>query len=50
LAARSGKFTAVVARDARVRSLKGVWPRPSETMQLQVANADAVSAWLNPST
>jgi predicted metalloprotease with PDZ domain len=47
---RSGKFTAVVARDARVRSLKGVWPRPSETMQLQVANADAVSAWLNPST
>lgn len=43
---RSGKFTALVARDGRVRSLKGQWPQASETMQLKVTEATKVSDWL----
>ena len=43
---RNGKFTALVARDARVRSLKGQWPAAVQAMKLSVRDAERVARWL----
>ena len=43
---RNGKFTALVARDGRVRSLKGQWPATVQAMKLGVQDTERVKAWL----